>query len=175
MALPLLALGALAKLAPGVIRAAGEFLGGNAKTAAHVIADAVDGGEDIEAAAAAMPPEVQVELARVANEAQALQNEREARVLQHDETLHSETQQTARSEQAHGTKFVKETRPKIARNSFNYGTLFAFVLLLVEMLTPNSGANEFTLFILGLIYGPCFQYIGVRTIDKWKGKPGTTV
>ena len=172
MALPLVAIGALAKLAPGVIRAAGELLGGKARDAAGVVADVLDGGGDLSGAVESMPAEIRVELGRLANEATALDNERRARELQHEETLHTETQKTARSEQEHGTAYVKETRPRIARQSFYAGSFYVIALALLQSAGHGGGPDAI---IAATLFSPCLGYLGVRTVDKWKGKTGTTV
>lgn len=163
---------ALKALAPAAIRAAGNFLGGKASAAAEVVADVMDDGGDLEGAIQSMPPELQIELARVSMEGQKLQNDREARGLEHLEKQHSETQTTARAEQEHGNAFVKETRPKLARDSFAAGTVYVMVFEMLRLFGHGEGADPV---LAGILYGPCFQYLGMRTIDKWKGKPGTTI
>jgi len=162
----------LATIAPSIIRAAGKLIGGKADEAATIVADTIEDGGTLEGAQYAMPAELRVKLAEVANEAQKLANEREARGMQHDETMYTQNQETAREEQRSGTEFVKETRPKLARDSFAAGTVYVLLFEALELFGHGLGADPM---LASILYGPCFTYLGMRTVDKWKGKPGTTV
>ena len=162
----------LGQLAPSVIRAAGKLLGGKADDAAEVVASVVESGGDLTGAVEKLPPEQQVELAKIANEAQALENARQAREMEHTEKLHSEIQQTARAEQQFGNDYVKETRPKLARNSFAAGVSYVFLFEIIQAFGHGAGADPA---LTALAFGPCFGYLGMRTLDKWKGQAGSVV
>lgn len=170
--IPLAIIAALSKLAPGVIRAAGSLIGGQGGKAAEVIADTLDGGGDLASVAESLPAEQQVELARLANEAQALQNQAHARELEHEETLQGAVQKTAQAEQEFGSSISKRVRPETARDSFRYGMLYVVLFEMLQAFETGTGA-EWQLALL--IFSPCLAYFGVRTFDKWKGQIGTTV
>ena len=169
---------ALKALAPTAIRAAGKFLGGSGDKAAEVVADVIESGGDLEGAINSMPPDLRIELARVANEAQKLENERQARELEHDEKISGQIQATAQAEQQFGSEISKRVRPETARESFRLMATYSGLLLLLqagEVGTSNKWVwfNEWTLLFAGLLAAPCMAYFGVRTFDKVWGKPGT--
>ena len=163
---------ALKTLGPMAIRAAGSMLGGKANRAAEVVAEVVESGGDLEGTLQRLPPDMQLELARVANEATKLENERQARELAHVETLSGQVQATAQAEQQHGSDISKRVRPETARESFRYTMLYLVAFEALEASGHGSGAT-WELALLGM--SPCLAYFGVRTFDKWKGRVGTTV
>ncbi len=163
-------LSALKALAPAAIRAAGNLLGGKANDAAEVVADVIDSEGDLEGAMRSMPPELQAELARIANEAQKLSNERAARELQHVEALSGQVQATAQAEQQYGSDVSKRVRPETARESFRWTMFYVVTFEALEAAGYGAGAT-WELALLGM--SPCLAYFGVRTFDKWKGRIGT--
>ena len=165
---PLAILGAIA---PSIIRAAGKLIGGKADDAAAIVAESMERGDDPQSAVDAMPAELRVELAKVANEAQSLTNERAARELAHVETLSGQVQATAQAEQQFGDPISKRVRPETARESFRYTMLYLFAFEALEAAGYGSGA-VWELALLGM--SPCLAYFGVRTFDKWKGKVGVS-
>lgn len=92
--------------------------------------------------------------------------------LEAETKRHAESQTTIRTEAQHGTQYVKETRPRIARLS-GYATV-AYVLtaeaarLITDSLgTPIVGAQEAVALVL---FSPCGTYMTMRTFDGFSGK-----
>lgn len=168
MPLPIIAL--LSSLAPMAIRAAGAVIGGGTEKAATVIADVIEGSGGNEAAVERainnLPPELQTKLAELANEAQRIDNERRARELQHDETMHAETQTTARVEASSNDPYVRRTRPGLARKSFYLGGFYIIAFEALEAFSYGDGAD---ILLAGSLLSPALTYIGVRTADKLWG------
>lgn len=65
---------------------------------------------------------------------------------------------------ANADEYVRRTRPKMARQSWAAGALYAIVFEGLRMAEIGSGAN---LEIGLLIMAPCLSYVGVRTLDKF--------
>lgn len=65
--------------------------------------------------------------------------------------------------------FTKRTRPQIARDGFHAGT--AACLLTVVLDAFGHGVNmELIAWVSGILFSPSLAYMGVRTVDKWKGR-----
>lgn len=166
MPLPLIPL--IASLAPSFIRAAGSLVGAEetANKVANVVEASGGGEEAVKRLIDGMPPEARVELEKLANEAQRIQNERRARELQHDETQWAETQTTARAEIASANPYVQTTRPRMARQSLYAGVSYGIGMELLEAFGKGEGADPF---ILGTLLTIAFTYIGARSFDKRTG------
>jgi len=163
---------------PSILRAVGSFFGGETEKVANTVAnvaDAVQGKspsvqkQAMEDAVKAMPPEAQAELAKIANEALRIKAEMKARELEHEELMHHDTQETARVEAASDDQFVRRTRPKIARDSFAAGIIYAVVMEILKALGYGSGPD---VYILSAILSPGLAYMGVRTIDAFSKHKG---
>lgn len=82
---------------------------------------------------------------------------------------HQTTQETIQTGDTAEDKYVRRTRPKMARLSFYFGTLYALVMEAATLWDIGDGANPV---LLGTLYGPAFTYLGMRTVDafsKYKG------
>lgn len=171
---------------PSLIRMAGRAFGDKGERVGNTIADVVEAVKgkpavvaeaSINQAVAGMTPDemsifsqMQIRLAEIAAD-------REKNQLNHDLGIYTQEQETHRTEAAEGTDYVKETRPKIARQSaaitFIYVLSFEFIkTIYVALDLEHSGADWQ---IAGALISPCLGYMGMRTIDafsKWKTAPG---
>lgn len=177
MALPAFALQALLAAGPSLIRGAGKLLGGRTDAVADTVAEMVEGAQaaiDPQTALAQevrqLPLDQQVELQALAVEVQRIEAEREHARLSWDQANYAETQQSYRAELASVDAEVRRTRPQIARRSFFAGTAYVLLMELARLL-PGAGADVGAdLMLAGVIYSPCFEYLGMRTLDKIFGK-----
>lgn len=106
---------------------------------------------------------------------QELANASEADIRRHIERVeelrlqdvmseHKEQQETIRTGDTSSDPYVRETRPKIARQSWYGGIAYVFVMELLKAFGHGSGADEW---ILLAIMSPCLAYLGFRTGDKF--------
>jgi hypothetical protein len=160
------------------VRGIGSLFGGEAKEVADKVANVADAiqGKTPEAQRQAMqdvvdslPPDAMVELKRIANEAQRIEAEREARQLEHAETMHHDTQETARVEAQSSDEYVRRTRPHMARMSLYAGGTYALVMSILDLFGKGTGAN---MELLGVILSPALVYIGARTFDAFSKHKG---
>lgn len=90
--------------------------------------------------------------------------------------------QVAISEQKFGDIYVKHTRPEIARKSFDAGTAYTLISYLVHVASVYLNAHLMPsmpvlpgpdVYVMGVLYSPCFAYMGMRTADAFS-KSGKT-
>lgn len=90
---------------------------------------------------------------------------------------HEASQETIRAEAEHGTDYVKNTRPKIARLSFYAGTLYALVSAAAALITLALHGDSSQMFpdptLLGTLYGPAGFYMTMRSVDAFSRKGKT--
>ena len=82
---------------------------------------------------------------------------------------HETTQKTIQTGDTAEDEYVRQTRPKMARMSFYFGTAYLFLFEIARAFDYGSGADAI---MLGTAYGPAFTYMGMRTVDafsKYKG------
>jgi len=170
---------------PTVIRLIGERFGDKGKDVAHKVATVVEAVQgkppteaagDINTAVQGMSPDemvvfsqMQIELARIAAE-------REKQALDHELGMYTQEQQTHRTEATEGTDFVKETRPRIARQSaaacFIYVLVFELIEAIGKLVDKTIAGADWE--IATALLAPCLGYMGMRTLDafsKWKTAP----
>lgn len=99
--------------------------------------------------------------------------ERHRADLEAETALHSASQETIRTEAQHGTDYVKETRPKIARLSFYAGA--GYVLLaegarMVAALMGQPGWSGADTSLLAALFGPVGFYMTMRSVDAFSTK-----
>jgi hypothetical protein len=85
---------------------------------------------------------------------------------------HGESQATIRHEAQHGTDYVKETRPKIARLSFYAGAGYVILSEAARMIAKLNDADlpgtDTTL--LATLFGPVGFYMTMRSVDAFTAK-----
>ena len=94
--------------------------------------------------------------------------EREARQLEHQETLHESTQATFRATEQYGTDFAKNTRPLLARVSGIAGLAVGAVWTLLYVTGKTERAPDPT--VIGMLMSMAFTYMGMRTVDAFSRK-----
>ncbi|ENM6044708.1 hypothetical protein AB8H57_002762 [Vibrio parahaemolyticus] len=169
----LLSIAALALQAgPSVIRGISSLFGGNetAENLAKAV-EAVDGAvsmskEQKQIALTrelqAMPPEALVDLERVKVEMEKEITRRQELALQDKQAEHHETQETIRAGDKAADEYVRQTRPKMARQSFLYMVLYVFLFEGLRVNGLGVGADIYIALTIGSI---AFAYHGLRTID----------
>lgn len=181
---------------PALIRMAGRFFDSdNAAAVSEQLARTVEAASGLSPAAAQnhvenavanMPDEDVAVVMELKVKLEEIAAEREKNRFNHELGMHQQTQETIRTEAVHGTDYVKETRPKMARLSGYAGTVYILVAELLHRVAPlfNHVEDEklITYAIAGAdplvaatLYGPLFTYMGMRTVDafsKWKQTPG---
>ncbi|KLI66952.1 hypothetical protein VVYB158_15380 [Vibrio vulnificus CladeA-yb158] len=169
----LLSIAALALQAgPSVIRGISSLFGGNetAENLAKAV-EAVDGAvsmskEQKQIALTrelqAMPPEALVDLERVKVEMEKEITRRQELALQDKQAEHHETQETIRAGDKAADEYVRQTRPKMARQSFLYMVLYVFLFEGLRVNGLGVGADIYIALTIGSI---AFAYHGLRTVD----------
>ncbi|NCP97713.1 hypothetical protein GW796_05665 [archaeon] len=98
--------------------------------------------------------------------------------LEDKQKEHEQTQLTIRNADNATDEYVRRTRPKMAKQSFWLGSLYCCIMELgnsisffdsnnIEHQLLSSGANWE---IATLLFSGAFAYMGLRTMDKIKGK-----
>jgi hypothetical protein len=163
---------------PSILRGIGSLFGGKAGEVADQVANVADAIQGKTPAAQrqamqevvdSLPPEAMVELKKIANEASRIQNEAKARAFEHTETIHHDTQETARIEAVSTDEYVRRTRPGLARKSFWAGSIYGVGMELASLIGFGDGAN---IVLLGGFYAPMLEYIGARSIDAFSKHKG---
>ncbi|MGL0958488.1 hypothetical protein ACSTD9_03335 [Vibrio vulnificus] len=169
----LLSIAALALQAgPSVIRGISSLFGGN-KTAENLAkaVEAVDGAVSMskEQKQFALtrelqkfPPEALVDLERVKVEMEKEITRRQELALQDKQAEHHETQETIRAGDKAADEYVRQTRPKMARQSFLYMVLYVFLFEGLKVHGSGTGADIYIALTIGSL---AFAYHGLRTID----------
>lgn len=172
---------------PTVIRMIGDRFGSTGKEVADIAADTVEKLKG--RAPAQQEAEVRLMLKNMTMEQRAtladlevslasIEAEREKNRLEHNASIYHDEQETHRSEAEHGTDYVKETRPKIARQSaaacFIYVLLFELLEALARISDKQFDGADWQ--IATALLTPCLGYMGMRTVDafsKWKTAPSS--
>ncbi len=103
---------------------------------------------------------------------EALALDRHKADLEAETTRHAESQATIRAEAEHGTDFVKETRPKLARAS-GYATVgYCLVAEAARLITEALGGTlaGADVAVAAILFSPCGTYMTMRTFDGFSGK-----
>lgn len=175
----------LLAVGPAVIRTVGELFGGKAKETAHKVADVVEAvrgkprqtaEDEVRQALRALPPEHQVELQRLTVRLEEIAADREKAHISADTEQFTQSQTTIRTEAEHGTDYVKETRPWIARSAFKAGTAYVLISAFAHLI---GRLNDIVLpapdmAIAATLYSPVGFYMTMRTFDAFSkaGKSG---
>lgn len=171
----------LLTVGPAVIRTVGELFGGKAKETADKVANVVDAVKgkprqtaeaEIRQALRALPPEQQVELQRLQVRLEEIAADREKARLAADTEQFTQSQATIRAEVEHGTEYVKETRPWIARSSYKAGTAYVLVSTIAHLIGKAWGADlpAADMAVAATLYSPVGFYMTMRTMDAFSAK-----
>lgn len=171
-----MSLSAIAALAlqvgPSVIRGISSLFGGS--ETADKVAEAVEKVDSVigmskdqkEVAITrqlqSLPPEAMVDLKRLEVEMQKEVTRRQELALQDKQAEHHETQTTIRNGDNADDEYVRQTRPKIARQSFWMMCLYVFLFEGLSALGVGDGANIYVALTIGAF---AYAYFGLRTMD----------
>jgi hypothetical protein len=163
---------------PGLLRSVGKLLGGKAGDTADTIATLTEQvgnaaglseGERtsrLRDAITDLPPEHQLELARIQyqaeNEALRIETERELARLRDRQAEHEQTQTTIRQGDVAEDTYIRRTRPGMARGSCWGALAYVFAFELLGAFGKGGGASwELAAFLAS----PALTYLGLRTLD----------
>ncbi|MCP5230678.1 MAG: hypothetical protein H6948_01045 [Zoogloeaceae bacterium] len=169
----------LLTVGPTVLRAVGALFGADS-TAGQVagkiadVADAVAGQPPARQRAAVndavdrLTPAEREALGKIQVRLARIEAEREARRLQHDETLAGQVAATAQAEQVHGTDYAKNTRPMLARRSGLTGLVVGglwTVAYLADLALGTGRVPPPDAMVISALMGMAYAYMGMRTAD----------
>ena len=90
-----------------------------------------------------------------------------------DVAFQAAAQETARIDAQSTDKYVRRTRPSIARKSFYMGSAYAIisgVIFPIINAVTSAGLPALDPYILGAIYSPCLTLMGVRSVEAFSRK-----
>ncbi|MCP5136052.1 MAG: hypothetical protein H6981_04555 [Gammaproteobacteria bacterium] len=169
---------------PTVLRAVGSLFGSDS-TAAQVagkiadVADAVAGKPPaqqraaVNDAVAQLSPAEREALGQIQVRLAEIEAEREARRLQHDETLAGQVAATAQAEQQYGTTYAKDTRPMLARRSGLTGLVVGglwTVAYLADLALGTGRVPPPDAVTISALMGMAYAYMGMRTADRFSAR-----
>lgn len=98
--------------------------------------------------------------------------QRHAAELEAETTRHTESQKTIRAEAEHGTDYVKETRPRIARLSGYATIIYCLVAETARLITEAWGGTlaGADVAVAAVLFSPCGTYMTMRTFDGFTKK-----
>ncbi|MBV7315466.1 hypothetical protein [Shewanella sp. NIFS-20-20] len=110
-----------------------------------------------------LPPESLVDLERIKVEMEKEITRRQALTLNDKQAEHHETQTTIRNGDNANDEYVRQTRPKLARQSFIMMVLYIMAFEALKAFgVSTSGADVYMALTIGT---PAFAYLGLRTLD----------
>ena len=169
---------AVAKIAPAL---GGALVGPGSAAIGQLVASALGASDDPAAVYQAMAsdPLTVAKLRELENRhrerLEELALKRVTAELDANTERHSASQKTIQAEAQHGTNYVKETRPRVARAS-GYATI-AYVLVAeaARLLTAALGVDGVgvagaNIAVAGVLFSPCGTYMTMRTFDGFSGR-----
>lgn len=169
---------------PGLVRGVGALFGGKKAEVANQVASLVEQVNGLPEAQrpqrlqellANLDPSALVTLEKIQADLEVelarIEAAREAERLQAETAQQAQQQETRRTEAQSADEFVRRTRPVIARRSAAFGMAY---IVVAGMLFPLLNARydavlpSIDWLILTAIYAPALEFMGVRSIDKWK-------
>lgn len=140
--------------------------------AIKAIADATGSGvkslSEVEAVINGASPELMLEIKKADNnfklEMKRLENELVLSKIEDIQAEHKQTQETIRNGDNATDEYIRRTRPKMAKQSWNATVVYCLGSLLVNAF--NAG-DIFNVYIAGFLSAPAFSYLGLRTGDKF--------
>ncbi|MFV0511324.1 MAG: hypothetical protein ACK5M8_19055 [Shewanella algae] len=162
----------LIKSGSAIIRSIGSFFGGDAAQKAEDVAGLVDTATDspnpqqsLEQALGKLSP---MELWQVGQLARDCETELARIEVNRQTTLHRQTQQTIRAGDASGDEYVRNTRPKIARQSWYLTAVYCLVMSVLAAFDKGDGPS---IDIAMLLISGAWTYMGLRTLDGFAPHP----
>lgn len=157
----------------------GSMLTGNvpgAVAAGVSLISSATGTDDPQAALESMQrdPQTLVRLRELANQEQDsirkhIESIKLAELLD-KQSEHRETQGTIRGGDVATDEYVRRTRPKMARESWNATVAYCLGCLLFAAF---DGGDLFNIYIAGILSAPAWAYLGLRTTDKFASALGS--
>ncbi|MCE2594422.1 hypothetical protein K6Y31_06305 [Motilimonas cestriensis] len=165
----------LLKVGPSVVKAVGSLFGGDTEDTAIKVANTVDHIRGslsskeaqqvaMEQALNQMPPAQFVQLQQMQVELAKIDQERESRQFQHDETLNQQQQATIQNGDNAQGEYVRQTRPLIARICTYAALLYTIGFEALKAQDVGTGASWE---LLGCLLSMPMAYMGVRTWDAF--------
>lgn len=117
----------------------------------------------------ALSPEQKEILSRIQVDLAQIDAEREQNTFQHDIAMHTQQQETIRAGDKAQGKYVKETRPKMARFSGYVGSVYVVLMEAANLFGKGEGAQ---LELAAALFTPLLAYMGLRTWDAFSPHKG---
>lgn len=113
--------------------------------------------------------QAQMELARMAQEGELAKMANDTKLfelqLQDGQSEHKEQQDTIRSGDNSTDEYVRQTRPKMARQSWYGGAAYVIGFEIAKVAGYGEGAS---FEMAGIVLAPALAYMGFRSLDKSK-------
>ncbi|EMK5463015.1 hypothetical protein V9G51_001987 [Vibrio cholerae] len=109
-----------------------------------------------------LPPEALIELEKIKVELEKQKTRRQELELNDKQAEHHETQTTIRNGDNAQDEYVRQTRPKMARQSFALMVLYIVGMEVLKAMNFGTGADTYLALTIGT---PAFAYLGLRTVD----------
>jgi hypothetical protein len=113
--------------------------------------------------------QAQMELARMAQEGELAKMANDTKLfelqLQDGQSEHKEQQDTIRSGDNSTDEYVRQTRPKMARQSWYGGAAYVIGFEIAKVAGYGEGAS---FEMAGIVLAPALAYMGFRSFDKSK-------
>ncbi|WP_345859301.1 hypothetical protein [Shewanella algae] len=162
----------LIKSGPDIIRGIGSFFGDDGAKTADKVAGLVDIAtgrpnpqQSLEQAMSNLSPKELLQLEQLARDCEAELARIEAN---RQTTLHQQTQQTIRAGDASPDEYVRNTRPKIARQSWYFTAAYCLVMSVLAVFDKGDGPS---IDIAMLLISGAWTYMGLRTLDGFAPHP----
>ncbi|UQV24045.1 hypothetical protein [Vibrio sp. J383] len=158
---------------PAAIRGISSLFGGS--ETADKVAEAVEQADSMFGANKAqkelavtralqnLPPESLVELENIKVELEKEKTRRQELTLGDKQAEHHETQVTIRNGDNAKDEYVRQTRPKQARQSFWAGTLYIFLMTAAKVFGFSESGPDIAIALT--LYALAFSYHGLRSLD----------
>lgn len=109
-----------------------------------------------------LPPEALIELEKIKVELEKQKTRRQELELNDKQAEHHETQTTIRNGDNSQDEYVRQTRPKMARQSFALMVLYIIGMEVLKAMDFGTGADPYLALTIGF---PAGAYLGLRTLD----------
>lgn len=139
------------------------------KAIADVTGQDVDTLSQAESIISGASPELMLEIKKADNtfklEMKKLENELIVAGIEDSQKEHQQTQDTIRQGDNASDEYVRHTRPRMARQSWNATIAYCLGCWLFTAFNPSS--DIFNVYLAGFLSSPAWAYIGFRTGDKF--------
>lgn len=155
------------------VRLVGGLFGGKTKAVTDKVAGFVDEAAglprdqavaDVTRKMADLPPEDFVELRKCDVKLKEIAADLDKAKMQAESDRHAESQETIRAQVASTDEYVRRTRPKMARRSFNAGTIYIVGSELLKAFGYGDGAS---VELAGMLYSASLFYTTMRSAESF--------